>query len=489
MATETELKLSLPRRDVRRLMEHPRLTALPSRQHLLRNTYYDTPRQELLKLGVAVRFRQIGRQWLLTVKSAEPAGGGLARRSEWESRARPGCFDFSSVDVTELRHRLEALAPQLQPIFTTHFRRTTWTIDAGSARIELALDRGNIRSGDRRHPISEVEMELVEGDVGGLFTLARELQADLPLRPMVASKAERGYALAQRTPPAPFRAQPTPLTPEMTPGEAFRAIAFACLEQLQRNEVLGRAQTDPEFVHQARVALRRLRSALKLFAPVLPETILAYGEVWKILAATLGEARNWDIFLSETLPALEADFPGHAELHRLRRGGQLQGAKARRTVEQFFSDAEYSRCLLGFTAALATPPKPEASTVEAFARQRLDRLARRARRLARRNVDGDRESWHQLRIRLKELRYAVEFFSPLLPRRRLKPYAAALARLQDELGLANDHHTASLLIGRLHRGPAGLAEGWVGGRTALLIVQLPDAVEHWLDIRPPWKCR
>lgn len=95
-----------------------------------------------------------------------------------------------------------------------------------------------------------------------------------------------------------------PIAATQTPVEAFRTIALACLEHFQRNEAGLLAGGEAEFIHQARVALRRLRSALKLFAPVLPtDFIAAYGQSWRTSPAP-GEARDWDVFREETLPLL-----------------------------------------------------------------------------------------------------------------------------------------------------------------------------------------
>jgi hypothetical protein len=71
----------------------------PLRQKLV-NTYYDTPDRRLQRKRVAVRYRQKGTEWLLTVKSDAPSPGGLAQRSEWEAPGQPGDFDFSRTSTT-----------------------------------------------------------------------------------------------------------------------------------------------------------------------------------------------------------------------------------------------------------------------------------------------------------------------------------------------------------------------------------------------------
>jgi inorganic triphosphatase YgiF len=293
MGTEIELKLQLSPKSAAKLAHHPLLANIPSQRLHLLNTYFDTPKLELHKRRIAVRFRKKGWQWLCTVKSAEPASGGLAMRSEWETQATPGTFDFSHVDNPEFRRLLEQRIDQLEPVFTTDFKRQIWHVPFGESLIELAIDRGHIASRGKRLPICEIELELISGKVDDIFWLTRQLQGDLHLHPAISSKAERGYHLFLDNPLRPFKAKPPAVHAEQTPVEAFRYIALNCLEHFQRNEQGLLASKDPEFVHQARVALRRLRSAIKLFAPVLPPDFVAtYGQTWQTLGSELGEARN-----------------------------------------------------------------------------------------------------------------------------------------------------------------------------------------------------
>jgi inorganic triphosphatase YgiF len=160
MATEIELKLALPRSAAPHLGRHRLLAPLPAVSHTLQNTYYDTPDFALQRRGVALRLRRRGKTWLLTVKSTEPAVGGLAARSEWETVAQPGVWDFGHVDDPKLRQDLEGITPRLTALFTTHFRRRAWTLSYGRSRVEVALDLGTIASGERSEALAEVELEL-----------------------------------------------------------------------------------------------------------------------------------------------------------------------------------------------------------------------------------------------------------------------------------------------------------------------------------------
>ncbi|PKO89393.1 MAG: inorganic triphosphatase [Betaproteobacteria bacterium HGW-Betaproteobacteria-12] len=487
MSTEIELKLQLDAKNARKLASHPALVGIKAQRQRLLNTYYDTPDLALAGRRIAMRFRQKGWEWLLTVKSAEPASGGLAVRSEWEAPATPGHFDFSHVDAPELQDFLEAATERLEPVFTTDFRRQTWQVPFGESLIELALDRGHIASRERRAPICEVELELLSGRIEDIFGLTRSLQKQLHLQPAVASKAERGYALFLDEPARPFKAKPAPLDDSLTPVEAFRSIALGCLEHFQRNEQGLLAGGEAEFIHQARVALRRLRSAIKLFAPALPaEFVKAYGQTWQTLAGALGDARNWDVFLEETLPPIHALFPADRDLKRLRNEARQRARRARRSIVRLLAIGEYPRLIVEFTAAVYALSDTLPLPLKKFAGERLAYHSRRARKLAESHATLSPEDRHRLRIAFKKLRYTMEFFAPLLPENRLVPYLAVLGRLQDELGLINDHVTAEMLIKEaLAKRPPGPIHGWMAGRQGLLVEQLPEALAAWLAQRRP----
>ena len=482
MSTEIELKLQLTPKAARQLLAHPLLAGLETRKQHLLNTYYDTPGLELHARRVAVRFRKKGWEWLCTVKSAEPASGGLAVRSEWETPATPGIFDFSHVDADDFRQFLEARRDQLEAVFTTDFHRQIWHIPFGESLIELAIDRGHIESRGQRTAICEVELELISGQVDDIFGLTRQLQNDIALHPAIASKAERGYQLFLDEPLRPFKARLPPIDDQQAPVEAFRSIALGCLEHFQRNEKGLLGNDDVEFVHQARVALRRLRSAIKLFAPVLPpEFVSTYGRTWQTLATALGEARNWDVFLAETLPPLHSVFPADKDLKRLKTAAERRARSARKSLTGLLAVSEYSRLLLEFTSAIYTLGDTLPIPLKEFARQQIDRHTRKARQLASRHAQLDPAERHRMRIVFKKLRYTLEFFTPLLAPRRLKPYLQSLGRLQDELGLINDHITAETLILAVLSGrPPGPVHGWIAGRHALLVSELPEALNSWL---------
>lgn len=499
MAVETELKLSLPPGAVTRLRRHPALAGVRPERLRLANTYYDTPALDLKRSKIALRHRRMNWGFLLTVKSAEPAAGGLARRSEWEAPSQPGAFDFSHVDDKALRGRLAAIVPMLQPAFTTDFLRTTWLVERGGARIEVALDRGEVRCERegvvRVEPICELELELVSGPTAALFDLALALQESLPVRPAVASKAERGFRLFLGEATKPYRAGGSLLSGELAPLAAFCRVAFDCIEHLQRNEA-GLCGDNPEFLHQARVAIRRLRTAMRFWGLVLPQGFVeTFDPSWQALARTLGEQRNLDVFVGHTLPPLHKRFPDRPSLRRLEAAARRRQVVARKAVRATIEHPAYARLLLQFVAALcALSEADEAGTVPdsvatlaSFARQRLQRFAKTVRRRGE-ATGSDPEAHHRLRIAFKRLRYALEFCAPLFRRKRLRRYLSAASEMQEVLGDMNDLAVTAGIIADLRgAGSDPLLTGWFEGRAALLTDLLPAALSVFADARPPWR--
>lgn len=202
---ETELKLSLIKTDLPRLLSHPLLAGAGSTQRLL-NTYFDTPNLALQQRRMAVRERLAGDQWLLTVKTAGQSENGLSRRQEWEGSTTPGALQFDTlVDDATLAQNLMALRPNLRALFCTDFERQRWVLTHDGAQIEVALDQGHIHvpGTDLSEPLLELELELLSGPESALMTLADVLrqapQGPVSLTPSDASKAQRGMALWAKT--------------------------------------------------------------------------------------------------------------------------------------------------------------------------------------------------------------------------------------------------------------------------------------------------
>ncbi|MGB0126415.1 MAG: CHAD domain-containing protein [Rhodocyclaceae bacterium] len=488
MPQEIELKLAIPAHAWRAVARHPQLAAaekLATRK--LINIYYDTPDLDLRERGVALRLRKQGGKWLQTVKCAGTASGGLSHRPEWEYPYHGEAFDFRPIDDDKLRQWLgrDKLQRQLKPVFTTTFQRQTWRVVGENAAVVLVMfDRGEIEVGADHEPIGEIELELEQGGVEDLVALARSLASRLPLRPEAASKAERGYHLFAGAGLRPHKSNSSPLVAQHSALEGFKAIALACIQHIQANEAGVITSPDPEFIHQMRVGIRRLRSAMRLFAPVvggaLPEDLSPrLGE----LAGTLGEARDWDVLISELMHPVATAFPDDERLDHLIAAAAAHRDSARQHTVTELNGVDYGCLMIDLLAAILRPP-PEATTQEmptlaAFAQERLVSLHRRVKKAAKKARSLDIGALHRLRIAIKRLRYALEFFAPIYPQRAVRRDVKELTRLQDDLGAINDIANAGPRLAlcanehdALHQAVA-MVGGWYGPRYQDLMARLP----------------
>jgi inorganic triphosphatase YgiF len=520
MPQETELKLSLQAQDLPRLLRHPLLsTQQPKRQRLL-NTYFDTPDLLLMQQKIAVRERRIGRRTLLTVKTAGSSVGGLSTRGEWEGSTRPGSFDFAAlVDDQALASSLVALAWRLVPLFRTDFIRRSWLLDFAGAQIEVALDQGSVSVGYptgapraanslQSQPLLELELELKHGPEQALLDLAHRLSlgpdghaaSGLWLHPFHRSKAERGLDLFLGRRVQPVKATPVDLAPDMRPVQAFQCAALSCLSHLQANVSGyltacdgGGAVPDPEFLHQARVALRRLRTGLSLFGPDLPPLFAEHWRRhWQLTASALGDARNWDVLDTELLPAWLAAHPAEPpDAEPLARWVQQQRSAANLQAQLRLRAPAHAIKLLAFTRALLALP------VQAPARRQPDALARWARRSVRdrhqrlarqaaRTPDQGVPGAHALRIELKKTRYAIEFLASVLPKERLRRSSALLSRAQELLGRFNDLHTALLLLAHCEWPLAERLRQNLQRQQRVLLQSLPELQHELIQARTAW---
>jgi len=508
MAEEIELKLALAEEAQRGFLRHPLLRQATQRQSFrLINLYYDTPRLELRERGIALRLRAQGKRWLQTVKCAGRAAGGLSARPEWEE-PYVGHFDFSVIDDPRVRDWLEQpkLRARIAPVFETSFQRITWHFEpARGTRIALMLDRGWIAAGGRRQAISEVEIELLQGSEARLFELARVLAARVPLAPAPLSKAERGYRLFRQTPAAPVKAAAIPLAADAAPTAAFRLIALSCLDHLQQNHLGASVSEDPEYIHQMRVATRRLRAALRLFGPLLPDGFAApLLPALRELMSALGHARDLDVLQAEIAEPVMQALPDEPRLAALIGVITERRFDARRDATRFLRSPRHGSLVLQALAALhafpaekvgaggtvAEPPADRA-TLSGFAENRLRRLRKKVLALAAAARIDDPRSLHALRIGIKRLRYALEFFAPLAAAKSLRRMLAQLASLQDTLGQINDLANAGQLLmdcaaddPRL-REAVTLIGGWHGPRHQKLLAEIPGGLKRLGRLRLP----
>lgn len=488
MGTEIELKLALAPEDVGRFKRHASLRGRkPSRRKLL-SLYFDTPDFALSRQAMALRLRRVGYHWIQTVKAEAASVGALTTRPEWETQVsgnRPDLAILPSEALARLGNITEA---DLSVCFATEFTRTAWHIEGDGGALELALDQGEIRAGEGIEPISEVEFELKGGEHAHLFSIARAFLDDLPFTVEPRSKAERGYLLAGVTRAVPVRATVPRLQAGQDAGSAWRVMMASALSQLIANVPGVLYSEDPEYLHQARVAVRRLRTMLGLARSLSLDASL-WDDDLRWLMEELSPARDWDVLVTETLPRL--DLAGSGKRGMKAFAARLSECReaARERARDALTSGRFARLILEAEEGIQEV-SPLDKLVEAWAREVLDRRLKRFKRLGCDFARLDETGRHALRIAAKRLRYSIEAFAGLRPKRS-RPFIQALAELQDALGAANDLVVARRLFGEFTDTPYADAAMMIEGRLAASAVgkarRLGKLCKRVLGLKPYWR--
>ena len=461
---EVELKLEAEPDSLDRILAHPLLQAGSHDEPViqdLRSTYFDTLNQDLRKAGISLRIRRNGNQMIQTVKAAPATNGVALARSEWEHEVVGDKPEFTLVQDSALKPLME-LQDAIQPVFSVTAKRTLRNVFYGSSTIEVAADRGQVEGSDGALPFGELELELKDGTPTDLFGLAQALSTQAPLRLSFKTKAERGFDTLSGEAPKRVKANPIILKRRMTSAQAFQAVGASCLQHLMANEAIVRAAPEADAVHQMRVALRRLRAAITLFKTVVEDEARdQIKDELKWMANLLGEARDLDVYVSKVLEPAQAQYEDDEGYRQLMAGYQERRIQAYQKVQETIVSPRFLNSILETAAwiqaghwavdkskaARQRRGRPVAELAEQEIGRRWKRVLKRGRNLA----DLDPDERHQVRIEIKKLRYASEFFDSLFKgggaKTRKRAALKTLEALQETLGELNDIAVGSHMHG------------------------------------------
>ncbi len=473
-----------------------------SRKHL-KAVYYDTPEHTLWRHGLSFRVRQSGARFMQTVKAE--SGDDPLRRGEWEARVPSIAPDLAlAMPFIPAGLRSDLEGHPLEAVFTTDIHRHQRIVDMPSGTVEIAFDHGTLKSGDRSAPVSEIELELKGGSTTAIYELALRLAEYGPVKPSIRGKSARGFDLAADTAPAARKPRKLRLDPSVQLDDAFAAILRSCLLHLLESLPAAEDGRDPEGIHQLRVALRRLRSALDLMrsAGSLDKLESLRSEA-KWLAQKLSAARDLDIFQSKTLPAIAKGCPSVAGFDILGQVTEKHRSAAYRTVRSVLASRRCASFVIGLgtwieargwrseippddLSQLAEPAINFAQRIMSVQHAKVLKRGRRLKSLA-------PEERHRLRLAVKKLRYVADFLLPLYGSgKSVRRFNDRLADLQEELGSYNDMATtASLLAGLGAESPdsgnaAAAITGWQAHAMAGVEPRLRRAWRDFAKAKTPW---
>lgn len=431
----------------------------PARAHseTLLITYFDTPTLALGRAGMTLGVRTLGarRDGRRFVQMLAREGGGTAPLARWRNETVIAGATPELGRLPVYPRRLEAaLRAGVGPVFTIEAERRRWDL-GGDAMLALVLTEGRIIADGAARPFRHAEIRFAEGALDAALALGRRLSHALPLDLTVSSPAMRGLALCAPGNARQVQASEPTLWAGMSVHAAFRLIAQDCLRRFLSEAARFRDSQPAEAVHRMRVAMRRLRTLLRFHRALMApdDEQLLRRHVAQVFAR-LGEARGWDIVLS------------HADM--LAKAGPDQQALAPVEAARAAAYARVSRllaspglrqgllALFGWLArfggkddaADAMPLATHAARLLSAQRKRLRAYGDVAR--------FDAEQLHAVRIEVKRMRYACEFYGSLFPLERasFRAYLARLSEVQLVLGRFNDLVTVQEIVATFGQQPA-----------------------------------
>lgn len=516
---EYELKLSGTARDMpafKRAVDAAANTPQSWQSADMTTRYFDTSEQRLFKKGIAVRVRRAKGKFLQTVK-ADRGGGGALNRAEWEQPVKDAEPDLKSLPKSARRKIGPLPKNALQPIILLEVRRQKTIIrrphqDGPDLEVEAVVDQGTVHAGEKSKRFAECELELLQGRPADFFQLVTEIHNTCPLRISRTTKSDRGYALLNNQGIQAVKLPKFAVHHDHTISQSLGEIFESCIANIIDNEAAALDGKKLEGVHQMRVSVRRLRSSLSVFQRYLqPERIAWLHEELKWLGSSLAPAREWDVFLSETLASVVGygiDQRATNNLAVLAKQHRRQGYEL---VRATLKSERYSKLILRLTAfaategwlthnkrrdnALSVPVGQNAVTI-------LDHPYRKLLKAGKSLQGQSPEQRHEVRIKLKKLRYTVDFLGNLYTCAEARRFLKRLQKLQDQFGHLNDVAQALHLVDTLLKTApdttapsnraqiaAGMVLGWHAHELHAIEKMLLKNWHAFLDETPPWHGR
>lgn len=496
--SEFELKFEIPSASLQRVAA-ALFDGKTSRQRL-QARYFDTQEGALAKHGLVVRVRKEGRRWVQTAKG--PTSGPLERLEHNVTLARQAQGAMPEVDlarhagtpvgksiVAALKLKADEGLPHLIALYETDVQRTTRLVEQAGSVVEIALDQGRILARPHALDLCELEVELKKGKPEHAVALARRWCAEHGLWLSSIAKSMKGQRLRSGIPVGPAVSAAAPeFHRDATGAQIVVAVLQSCLKQILPNaSELAAGSSEPEHVHQLRVGIRRLRTALRELGRLTDGIDPAWEATLVGVFRELGRHRDHGHLERDLQPQLVAAGGPSVSFGQADADIPDPGAVVRAPA---FQDVLLGLIGLAHRAGQNEPEKKSSAPEPAkkMLRQRLKKLRTQALKDGKNFLVLDEAHQHRVRKRLKRLRYLSEFSAPFFSARKLNAFIAALKPAQDALGLHNDQLMALQAYRRLatEDGRAWFGVGWLTAR------RLPNAqlclkeIEDFEKARPFW---
>ena len=489
---EFELKLEIPADRLQPLMAAIRQG--DTVRERLRATYFDTPDGALAARGVVVRMRHEGRKWVQTAKA--PGRSPLARLEHNALVTPEAAGMMPVVDLARhagtpvgeavrraLKLKAGAAFPPLVPLYETDITRLSVSVPHGESQVEIALDQGRVVAGTQSLPVCELELELKQGRSADAVNLARQGCAIHGLWLSTLSKSTKGQRLAGTAARSASGARAYDFSRRAGGHELVSAVVATCLEQVLEfaSEVAG-GSSDADHIHQIRVGIRRLRTALRELAGLTDGIDPAWEAPLVDVFRALGRHRDQN-HLARNVEPLVAGAGGpavEAVVVDVPDPGEAVRAPA-------FQDTLLG--LLAFAHRDTGNAGPSREATKKQVGKALVKLYAQVLRDGLRFASLDEVRQHRVRKRVKRIRYLAEFVAPLFHSRKTEAFADSLKPLQDALGRYNDDLMALHAYRALAREEpkAWFAAGWLSAQREPHALACQRAIKDFSRTEPFWE--
>jgi len=457
---EVELKFGVPPEKRSALLKALRGGDFCSQRML--EIYYDTSDGKLASHGVSLCLRKEGPDWIQTTKAETQ---DPLRRLEHNVRlvspgVSPGRAGIPTLSLE--RHRGASIFPliaqALQPIeredlrgalierFRIDVLRRTRTAYSGDSRIELVFDTGTIRHADQTLLVCELELQLKAGAIADLFALAELWATRTGLWISSASKSSRGENLIHdRINGVAVTAVTRKIHGREGKLHFLRLTLQNCLQQIIGNmSEIAAGATDQQFSHQLRIGLRRIRIALC----ELNNFGVNINRTWEPIFAeafqTLGQDRDDEMIM----PTILHDM----HLAGINYAWTVAEIPKERTARAVVTAVPFQRAVLEILSycdialAAAQHQKYSHKALKQKLSRILDKLHKQLSMQIQQFPELSATRQHQVRKRIKRLRYLSEFVASMFGRRQVSQYLKPWCKAQDALGKGNDYRVGMQAI-------------------------------------------
>ena len=463
----------------------------------LQASYFDTADGALAAHGIAVRLRKEGKRWVQTAKGSTT---DLLLRLEHNAALpaqRAGvvpALDLARHHGTPIGNAIDQalglkandLFPKLKLLYGTDVQRVTRFESMGTSMVEIALDQGRVFSAGNTQLICELEVELKEGSPHDAVALARQWCAHHGLWMSTITKSMKGQRLGHKAAMSDATsAGPAKFSRQAVGHEMVCAVVAACLTQMLPNmSELAAGSLHPDHIHQLRVGIRRLRTALRELGGLTDAVEPAWESALVQTFRALGIHRDHSQLVLVLQPQLLAAGGPNMPLSDAT-SDMVDPGKAVRTPE--FQDTLLG--LIGFVHRDMPESVDKPDALKKAISRRLEKLYKHALRDGKKFLALDEVQQHGVRKRLKRLRYLIEFAAPLFGNNKVNDMAAALKPVQDALGLYNDELMAlqTWRVLATKEPHAWFGIGWLSARKQPNAKKCLKEIKIFADIKPFWR--